>query len=98
MGRAHYKYWHSTGTMGSFNAVAAAGALLNLDEPTFAHALAIAGSVTAGLQQAFRLETMAKPLHAGRAVEAGLLAAKLAARGLRCSLDVLDGEAGFGMR
>lgn len=96
MGRAHYKYWHSTGTMGSFGAAAAAGALLDLDEPAFAHALAIAGTFTAGLQQAFRLETMTKPLHAGRAAEAGLLAAQLAARGLRCSLDVLDGEAGLG--
>jgi 2-methylcitrate dehydratase PrpD len=96
MGRAHYTYWHNTGTMGSFGAAAAAGALLGLDEPAFAHALAIAGTFTAGLQQAFRLETMAKPLHAGRAAEAGLLAAQLAAGGLRCSLDVLDGEAGLG--
>lgn len=96
MGRAHYQYWHNTGTMGTFGAAAAAGSLLDLDEKAFAHALAMAGTFTAGLQQAFRLETMAKPLHAGRAAEAGLLAAQLAARGLRSSLDVLDGEAGLG--
>ena len=96
MGRAHYKHWHNTGTMGSFGAAAATGSLLGLDEAAFANALAIAGTFTAGLQQAFRSEAMAKPLHAGRAAEAGLLAAQLAARGVRSSLDILEGEAGLG--
>ncbi|WP_157268220.1 MmgE/PrpD family protein [Azohydromonas aeria] len=96
MGRPHYKFWHNTGTMGAFGAAAAAGSLLALDEASFAHALALAGTFTAGLQQAFRLETMAKPLHAGRAAEAGVMAAQLAGRGMRCSLDVLDGEHGLG--
>lgn len=96
MGRAHYRYWHSTGTMGSFGAAAAASGVLKLGETEFAHALALAATLAAGLQQAFRLESMAKPLHAGRAAEAGVLAAQLAARGVRCSLDVLEGEAGLG--
>lgn len=96
MGRPHYKYWHNTGTMGSFGAAAAAASLLKLDEAAFAHALAIAATFTAGLQQAFRLEAMAKPLHAGRAAEAGVLAAQLAAGGMRSSLDVLEGESGLG--
>ena len=96
MGRAHYKFWHNTGTMGSFGAAAAAGSLLRLDEDAFAHALALAATFTAGLQQAFRSEAMAKPLHAGRAAEAGVLAAQLAARGMRSSLDVLEGDAGLG--
>jgi len=39
---------------------------------------------------------MSKPLHAGRAAEAGVLAAQLASRGVAGSLDVLDGEAGLG--
>lgn len=97
MGRAHYKHWHNTGTMGSFGATAAAGHLLGLNEEEFAHALAIAATFTAGLQQAFRLESMAKPLHAGRAAEAGVLAAQLAQGGMRSSLDVLDGESGLGV-
>ena len=96
MGRAHYKHWHNTGTMGSFGAAAAAASLLQLDEHRTAHALALAATFTAGLQQAFRRESMAKPLHAGRAAEAGVLAAQLAAQGLRSTLDVLDGEAGLG--
>ena len=96
MGRPHYRYWHNTGTMGSFGAAAAASSLLNLDEGACAQALALAATFTAGLQQAFRSEAMAKPLHAGRAAEAGVLAAQLAARGMCSSLDVLEGEAGLG--
>ena len=96
MGRPHYQYWHNTGTMGSFGAAAAAASLLKLDEVAFANALAIAATFTAGLQQAFRSEAMAKPLHAGRAAEAGVLAAQLAAGGMRSSLDVLEGELGLG--
>lgn len=96
MGRPHYKFWHSTGTVGSFGAATAAGAMMVLDETAFAHALATAATFTAGLQQAFRMDSMSKPLHAGRAAEAGVLAAQLARRGVTGSLDVLDGEAGLG--
>lgn len=97
MGRAHYKHWHNTGTMGAFGAAAAAGHLLGLNEDAFASALAIAATFTAGLQQAFRLESMAKPLHAGRAADAGVLAAQLAQGGMRSSLDVLEGDSGLGV-
>jgi 2-methylcitrate dehydratase PrpD len=96
MGPPHYRFWHNTGTMGTFGAAAAAASVLQLDEDATAHALAIAATFAAGLQQAFRSESMAKPLHAGRAAEAGLMAAQLAARGMRSSLDALDGEAGLG--
>ena len=42
------------------------------------------------------MDSMSKPLHPGRAAEAGLLAAALARRGMTGSLDVLDGESGLG--
>lgn len=96
LGRPHYQFWHNTGTVGTFGAAAAAAGLLKLDEAAFAHALATCATFAAGLQQAFRMDSMSKPLHAGRAAEAGLLAAQLARRGLTGSLDVLDGEAGLG--
>lgn len=96
MGRPHYRYWHNTGTVGSFGAAAAAACLLGLQGRAFAHALATAATFAAGLQQAFRMDSTCKPLHAGRAAEAGLLAAQLAAEGVTGSLDVLDGEAGLG--
>jgi len=96
MGRAHYKYWHNTGTIGCFGACAAAAELLGLDAKRFAHALATVTTFSAGLQQSFRQDSMSKPLHAGRAAEAGLTAALAAREGVIGSLDVIDGEAGYG--
>jgi len=96
MGRAHYKYWHNTGTIGCFGAAAAAAELLQLDTKRFAHALATVATFSAGLQQAFRMDSMSKPLHAGHAAEAGVTAALAAAEGVIGSLDVIEGEAGYG--
>ena len=96
MGRNHYKYFHNTGTIGCFGAAAAAAELLQLDAPRFAHALATVATFSAALQQAFRMDSQSKPLHAGRAAEAGVLAALAAAEGVTGSLDVLEGDAGYG--
>jgi 2-methylcitrate dehydratase PrpD len=96
MGRAHYKYWHNTGTIGAFGACAACCELLGLDAKRFAHALATVTTFAAGLQQAFRMDSMSKPLHAGRAAEGGVTAALAAREGVTGSLDVIEGEAGFG--
>ncbi|HEY7238033.1 MAG TPA: MmgE/PrpD family protein [Burkholderiales bacterium] len=96
MGRAHYKYWHNTGTIGCFGAAAAAAEALGLDASRFAHALATVATFSAGLQQAFRMDSMSKPLHAGHAAEAGVLAALAAREGVTGSLDVMEGEAGYG--
>ncbi len=96
MGRAHYRYWHNTGTIGCFGACAAAAELVGLDQVRFAHALATVATFSAGLQQAFRMDSMSKPMHAGRAAEAGVTAALVAAEGVTGSLDVLEGESGYG--
>ena len=96
MGRAHYKYWHNTGTIGCFGAASASAELLGLDAKRFAHALATVATFSAGLQQAFRADSMSKPMHAGRAAEAGVTAALAAAEGVTGSLDIMEGEAGFG--
>ncbi len=96
MGRAHYRYWHNTGTIGAFGACAAAAEVLELDAKRFAHALATVATFAAGLQQAFRMDSMSKPLHAGHAAQAGVTAALGAREGVIGSLDVIEGEAGFG--
>ena len=93
MGKAHYKHWHNTGTIGSFGAAAAAAEALKLDRRQFAHALATVTTFAAGLQQAFRMDSMSKPLHAGRAAEAGVAAALMAREGVTGSLDVMAGFA-----
>jgi 2-methylcitrate dehydratase PrpD len=96
MGRAHYRYWHNTGTIGVFGACAAGARALNLDRMRTAHALATVTTFAAGLQQAFRMDSMSKPLHAGRAAEAGVTAALAAREGVTGSLDAIEGDAGFG--
>src|SRR3546814_9292918 len=42
------------------------------------------------------MDSMSKPLHPGRAAEAGVLAAQLARQGVTGSLDILEGDAGIG--
>jgi 2-methylcitrate dehydratase PrpD len=91
MGRAHYRHWHNTGTIGCFGAAAAAAEALGLDRLRFAHALATAATFSAGLQDAFRTDSMSKPLHAGRAAEAGVTAALAAREGVTGSLEVMKG-------
>ncbi len=93
---SHYRFWHTTGTIGTFGAAAAVAAVLRLDAVRTAHALATAGTFAAALQQAFRSDAMSKPLHAGHAADAGAMAALGAAQGVTGALDVLEGAAGFG--
>lgn len=96
LGRAHYRFWHNTGTVGCFGAASACASLLGLDATRHAHALATVGTFAAGLQQAFRMDSMSKPLHAGRAAESGQMAALMAQAGITGSLDIFEGEAGLG--
>jgi 2-methylcitrate dehydratase PrpD len=96
MGRAHYRYWHNTATNGSFASAVTAASLLNLDRDRIANAIGLAGTMAAGLQQSFRADSHAKPMHAAHAVDSGLLCALSAAQGVTGALDVLEGEAGYG--
>jgi 2-methylcitrate dehydratase PrpD len=93
---SHYKYWHTTGTVGSFGAAAAVATILGANREQFMHALATVGSFASGLQQAFRSQAMTKPMHGGHAADAGSWAAMAAVKGLTGALDMLEGEVGFG--
>src|SRR5271169_5674600 len=90
----HYNLgFHSTGTVGSFGAAAACARLLGLDAEATAVALGIAGTQAAGLKSQFG--TMCKPLHAGKAAQNGLLAARLASRGFTSRPDAIECAQGF---
>lgn len=93
---SHYKYWHTTGTVGSLGAAAAAATVIGCTHQQFMHALATVTTMAAGLQQAFRSQAMSKPLHGGHAADAGVLAAIAAAQGVTGALDILEGELGLG--
>lgn len=88
---SHYhRGWHATATLGALGAAAAGARLLKLDARGAGHALGLATSMAAGFKNQFG--TMAKPLHAGLAAKAGVLAAALAAEGMTASGEGLDGE------
>lgn len=90
----HYaKGWHSTSTIGAIGATAACSRVLKLDHERTACALSIATSMTGGLTAQFG--TMIKPMHAGLAAKAGVLAATLAANGITARRDALDGKSSF---
>lgn len=93
---SHYKYWHTTGTVGSFGAAAAVATILGANKEQFMHALGTVGSFASGLQQAFRSQAMTKPMHGGHAADVGCWAAMAAVKGLTGALDMLEGEVGFG--
>jgi 2-methylcitrate dehydratase PrpD len=93
---AHYRYWHTTGTVGTFGAAAAASVILGLNATETAHALANSATFSAGLKRAFLADSMSKPLHAAHAAESGLTAALAAAKGVTGTLEVLDAAGGFG--
>jgi len=94
IGRRHYAVgWHSTATLGSLGAAAAAAKLLGLGVAETRMALGIAASEAGGLRQNFG--TMTKPFHAGNAAKNGIVAAMLAQKGFTADESILETPAGF---
>ena len=90
----HYERgWHSTSTIGTFGAAAACARLLGLDAQGVAAALSLAFSMAGGSKLQFG--TMAKPMHAGLAAQHGVMAADLAAAGVKGIAEPLEGPWGF---
>ena len=88
--------FHAPGTTGPFGAAVACGHLLGLDAGQMANALGLAGSLAGGLLEFAKGDGgMVKRLHLGRASEAGVLAASLAASGFTGPRTVIEGEFGF---
>jgi len=85
--------WHATGTMGAIGAAAACARLLELDAEQAAFCLSISTSMAAGFMSQFG--TMTKPMHAGLAAKAGIMAASFAANGVTAGLETLDGRTGL---
>lgn len=82
--------FHTTATIGAFGAAVGATLLLGGDQRQVRTAVKIAATEAAGVKSMFG--SMGKPLHAGRAASAGLLAAQLALAGF----EEPDGDTVFG--
>ena len=90
----HYvKGHHTTGTVGTFAATAAAAKLWGLSPEQTGFAMGISSSKSAGIRANFG--TMTKPYHAGAAAENGITAARLAKLGYEADPNALDGQWGF---
>ncbi len=95
VGPAHYRIWHNTATCGPFGSAMAAASLLKLSDEQAMHALGNAGTQSSGLWEFLGTGAMSKHLHAGRAAEAGIVAADLALLGFTGPPQILEGSKGF---
>lgn len=95
VGPAHYRIWHNTATCGPFGAAMAGAAVLSLSDEAATDALGNAGTQSSGLWEFMATGAMSKHLHAGRAAEAGLIAADLARHGFTGPPEILEGARGF---
>jgi 2-methylcitrate dehydratase PrpD len=92
-GKLFMRGHHFQGACGPFVAAATAANLLRLAPEPARHAIGIAGSFGAGLMAA-QEGAMSKRLHCGRAAQAGVTGAQLAARGFTGIPNVLEAPYG----
>lgn len=95
LGRSHYRIFHTTATVGTLAAAAAAGRLLGLDADQMVHALGSAGTQSAGLWEFLRNAADSKQLHTAHAASAGLASAYLAQDGFTGAEAILEGSKGL---
>lgn len=96
LGRAHYKIFHTTGTVGTVAAAVAVGRLIALDARQMLDAIGSAGTQAAGLWEFLRDAADSKQLHTAKAASDGLLAALLAEKGFTGARQILEGQQGMG--
>jgi len=94
-GALHLRGFHPTSVCGVFAAAAASARLRGLGPEQTTNALGIAGSQASGLMEFLADGSQTKPLHAGWAAHAGIVAAALAAHGATGPASVLEGRFGL---
>jgi 2-methylcitrate dehydratase PrpD len=87
--------FHPTGVAGSFGASMAAGLLYGLDPAALTRGLGIAGSMASGSLEYLTDGAWTKPLNAGWASHAGVVAAGLAREGFIGPSTILEGPLGL---
>lgn len=87
--------FHATGQHGPAGAAAAVAVLRGFDADRVADAVGVAGSLGAGIKAFTNGPGMVKRLHAGRAAQAGVLAAELVERGFEGPRSALTGKFGL---
>ncbi len=87
--------FHATGQHGPAGAAAAVAVLRGYDASAIASAIGVAGSLGAGIKAFTNGPGMVKRLHAGRAAQAGVLAAELVQHGFAGPGSALTGKFGL---
>lgn len=87
--------YHTSALLGAFGAAIAIGALTAMPSEQIENALGIAGTMTAGIQEATRTGSTSKMIHGGWAAHSGILAAELAGGGVTGPSSVFEGDYGF---
>lgn len=90
---SYLRGFHNTATIGTFGAAAAAAHLMGLDAEHTQTAFGLAATEAAGL--GCMVGTMTKSLHAGRACQNGVFAARLAERGFTANQAAIEAPKGF---
>lgn len=91
----HARGFHPTGVVGVLGAAAAAATVIKLDGDGAKHSLSLATSMSSGLLEFLSSGGDTKALHAGKAAADGVMAASLAAVGLRGPGTALEGRDGL---
>jgi 2-methylcitrate dehydratase PrpD len=94
-GALHGQRFQSTSTCAGFGAALACADLLGLSQTQTLDAMSQMASVAGGLWAFIEEDTLTKQWHAARAAEGAVLAAELAAEGLRGPRRILEGKRGF---
>jgi 2-methylcitrate dehydratase PrpD len=96
-GKFHERGFHATSLCGVFGTALTAGKLLGLDPERLVGSLGIAGSFASGLMEFLSDGSWVKPLHAGWAAHAGIMAAFLAQEGIVGPKRIIEGDKGLYM-
>jgi 2-methylcitrate dehydratase PrpD len=94
-GTMHQRGFHTTSVAGVFGAAAAAAKLLKLDVTKTGHAIAISGSLAAGINEYQSDGSSSKIVHTGWTAYSGIVAAELARAGMTGPASVFEGRLGF---
>ena len=89
----HRKGWHPSAVFGAVATAAAAAVLRRLSAEQASHAVGIAASMAGGVVANFG--SMTKSFQVGRAAQSGLIATRLAERGMTASPDAIEHAAGL---
>lgn len=94
-GSFHQRGFHTTSIAGIFGATAAAARLLGLTTAQTAHALGLAGSQAAGINEYLSNGSSSKTLHCGWSAQAAMVAATMAQAGMTGPMSVFEGRDGL---